>query len=196
MTRAAIDDILPDHCAKDVVVLCCGNVLFGDDGFGPAVAERINARGAVPDWAVVIDAGTAVREFLFDMILSERRPRLVVVVDAVDLRVDAGDAVDLRVDGVDPNRKHGEVFEISLDDIPRVKISEFSLHQAPTSNLLQELQEVADVRVAVIACQVEGIPEEMSEKISPAVTTAIGQAAELIAERFLREPVAAEANST
>jgi coenzyme F420 hydrogenase subunit delta len=193
MTRALIDDILPDHCAKDVVVLCCGNVLFGDDGFGPAVAERLNAAGDIPDWAVVIDAGTAVRELLFDMILSERRPRVVVVVDAVDLRVNAG---DLRVDGVDPNREPGEVFEIPLRDIPRVQISEFSLHQAPTSNLLQELEEVADVRVAVIACQVEGVPEEMSEEISSAVTTAIGQAAELIAERFLREPVATEANST
>ena len=196
MTRALIDDIIPDHCAKDVVVLCCGNVLFGDDGFGPAVAEKLNATDDIPDWAVVIDAGTAVRELLFDMILSERRPRLVVVVDAVDLRVDAGDAVDLRVDGVDPNRKPGEVFEIPLDEIPRVQISEFSLHQAPTSNLLQELEEVADVRVAVIACQVAGVPEEMSEEISPAVTAAIGQAAELIAERFLREPVATEANST
>ena len=186
MTRALLDDMIPDHCAKDVVVLCCGNVLFGDDGFGPAVAEKLNATGDIPDWAVVIDAGTAVRELLFDMILSERRPRLVAVVDAVDLRVD----------GVDPNRKPGEVFEIPLDEIPRVQISEFSLHQAPTSNLLQELEEVADVSVVVIACQVSGVPEEMSEEISPAVTAAIGQAAGLIAERFLREPVATEANST
>lgn len=186
MTHALIDDILPDHCAKDVVVLCCGNVLLGDDGFGPAVAEKLNAINNIPEWAVVIDAGTAVRELLFDMTLSERRPRVVVVVDAVDLRAD----------GVDTDRKPGEVFEIHLDDIPRVQISGFSPHQAPTSNLLQELQEVPDVRVAVIACQVESIPEEMSEEISPAVTAAIGQAAELIAERFLREPIPREANAT
>lgn len=186
MVRALIDEMIPDHCAKDVVVLCCGNVLFGDDGFGPAVAAKLNATGNIPEWAAVIDAGTAVRELLFDMILSERRPRLVVVVDAVDLRVD----------GVDAKRKPGEIFEIPLDSIPRVHISEFSLHQAPTSNLLQELQELADVRVSVIVCQVEGIPEEMSDEISPAVGAAIGQAAELIEERFLREPVATEANLT
>jgi len=186
MTHAWAEEFVPDHCAKDVVVLCCGNVLFGDDGFGPAVAEKLNATGDIPDWAAVIDAGTAVRELLFDMILSERRPRLVVVVDAVDLRVD----------GVDSNRKPGEVFEIPLDELPRVQISELSLHQAPTSNLLQELEELVDVRVAVIACQVEGVPEEMSEEISPVVTAAIGQAAALIAERFLREPVPTEANST
>ena len=172
-----MEEILPDHCAKDVVVLCCGNVLFGDDGFGPAVAERINASGDVPEWAVVLDAGTAVRELLFDMILSERRPKVVVVVDAVDL-----------------GRTPGEVFEIPLDDIPRVNISEFSLHQAPTSNLLQELREVASIRVDVIACQVESIPEEMSEEISDVVREAIDRAARLIAETYLRGPVLADSN--
>jgi coenzyme F420 hydrogenase subunit delta len=189
MTHAWAEEILPDHCAKDVVVLCCGHVLFGDDGFGPAVAEKLNAGSDIPDWATVIDAGTAVRELLFDMILSERRPRLVVVVDAVDLRADA-------VDTVDPGRKPGEVFEIPLDEIPRVQISEFSLHQAPTSNLLQELQEVGGIRVAVIACQVESIPGEMSSDISPAVRSAIDRAARLIADTYLREPVLAEPNST
>lgn len=175
MTRVPMDDILPDHCAKDVVVLCCGNVLFGDDGFGPAVAERINTSQAVPDWAVVIDAGTAVRELLFDMILSERQPRLAVVVDAVNL-----------------GREPGEVFEISLSEIPRIKVSEFSLHQAPTSNLLQELQEVGGMRIAVIACQVESIAEEMSSDISSVVTSAVDRAARLIADTYLREPVPAK----
>ena len=184
-----MDEILPDHCAKDVVVLCCGNVLFGDDGFGPAVAERINASQDVPDWAIVIDVGTAVREFLFDMILSERRPRLVVIVDAVDLRVDVDNAVDL-------GRKPGDVFEIPLKDIPRVKVSEFSLHQAPTSNLLQELQEVADLQIVVIACQVGSIPKEMTDDISSAVKSAIDRAVRHIAERYLREPALARTKST
>jgi len=173
MARVTTDNLLPDHCAKDVVVLCCGNVLFGDDGFGPAVAERINDSETVPDWAVVIDAGTAVRNFLFDMILSDRRPRLVIVVDAVDT--------------VDLGRKPGEVFEIPLSEIPRVKVSEFSLHQAPTSNLLQELQKVGGMQVAVIACQVASVPEEMIEDISPVVRAAVDQAVRLITDSYLRE---------
>jgi coenzyme F420 hydrogenase subunit delta len=178
MTTARMEEILPDHCAKDVVVLCCGNILFGDDGFGPAVAERLNAEGEIPDWAVVIDAGTAVRELLFDMVLSERRPRLVVVVDAVDME-----------------REPGEVFEIALASIPRVKVSEFSVHQAPTSNLLQELEEVGNVRVAVIVCQVTGIPEEMTDGLSPEVSAAVDRAAQLVRGRFLREKALAETSS-
>jgi len=196
MPHTRTDEILPDHCAKDVVVLCCGNVLFGDDGFGPAVAERINRIFTVPDWAVVIDAGTGVRELLFDMVLSERRPRWVVIVDAVDLRVHAVNAVDLPIgeeDALDLGREPGEVFEIPLDQIPRVQVSEFSIHQAPTSNLLQELQEVGDVRVVVIACQVTEIPGEMTEEMSPAMNAAVEQAAGMIADRFLQEPASAGA---
>ena len=151
MREARPDEILPDHCAKDLVVLCCGNMLFGDDGFGPAVAARLNAE-PIPEWAAVIDAGTGVRELLFDMVLSERRPRLVVVVDAVDL-----------------GRQPGSVFEIPLERIPRLEVSEFSVHQAPTSNLLKELEDQGGVRVVVIVCQVAGMPEEMTEAMSPAV---------------------------
>jgi coenzyme F420 hydrogenase subunit delta len=175
MTQGRTEEILPDHCGKDVVVLCCGNVLRGDDGFGPAVAERLNA-GPVPEWAAVIDAGTGVRGLLFDMILSDRRPRLVVVVDAVDL-----------------GREPGSVFEIALERIPPVEVSEFSVHQAPTSNLLRQLEEAGGVRVAVIACQVAASPEEMTDVMSPAVEAAIGRAAKTIADRFLRKPVSAVA---
>ncbi len=173
MTGGRTDEILPDHCAKDVVVLCCGNVLRGDDGFGPAVAARLNA-GPIPEWAAVIDAGTGVRELLFDMILSDRRPRLVVVVDAVEL-----------------DREPGSVFEIALERIPPVEVSEFSIHQAPTSNLLRQLEEAGAVRVVVIACQVAALPEEMTDEMSPTVEAAIGRAAKTIADRFLREPMAA-----
>jgi len=198
MSRPRTDEILPDHCAKDVVVLCCGNVLFGDDGFGPAVAARLHETVSVPEWAVVIDAGTGVRELLFDMALSERRPKQVVVVDAVDLNdfqigggVDGVNTVDLRDDESGLARTAGDVFEIPLDRIPRAQASEFSVHQAPTSNLLQELAEVGGVRVAVIVCQVESIPEEMTEAMSPAVAAAADRAAAMIADRFLREPAGA-----
>ena len=40
---------LPDFCRKPTLILGCGNVLFGDDGFGCALVEALEARGAVPD---------------------------------------------------------------------------------------------------------------------------------------------------
>lgn len=162
-------DILPEHCTKSVVVLGCGNLLFGDDGFGPAVAGRLIS-DEVPAWAAVIDAGTAVRELLFDMALGERRPGRVVVVDAVD----AG-------------RRPGEVFEISLEEIPPAKVTDFSPHQAPTSNLLRELRDRCDVEVTVLVCQVSCIPREVRMGLSPAVKRAVDRTGRLIQDRFFCE---------
>lgn len=162
-------DILPEHCAKSVVVLGCGNVLLGDDGFGPAVAERLDS-GEIPAWATVIDAGTAVRELLFDMALSDQRPERLVVVDAVD----AG-------------RKPGEVFEVSLEEIPEAKVTDFSPHQAPTSNLLRELRDHCEVEVTVLVCQVARIPSDVQMGLSPEVTLAVERATGLILSQFLCE---------
>lgn len=161
-------EILPDHCAADVVVLCCGNILLGDDGFGPAVASRLNEAGGIPSWAVVLDAGTAVRELLFGILVSDRRPRRIVLVDAVEI-----------------GRRPGEVFEIDLDRLPEVNVSTISLHQAPTSNLLREIRDETDVEVDVIVCQVAARPDEVRQELSPAVTQAVEEATELIRRRFL-----------
>ena len=169
MKSATSLDVVPEYCTKPVVVFGCGNILLGDDGFGPAVVKELHASGAVPECAEVIDAGTSVREFLFDIALSEQRPGLIVVLDAVD----AG-------------RCPGEVFEIPLDDIPVVKVSDYSLHQAPTSNLLRQLRDHCGVDVSVIVCQVEQIPDEVKMDLSPAVQEAVIRATDLIENKFLK----------
>lgn len=168
MKSATSLDIVPEYCTKPVVVFGCGNILLGDDGFGPAVVKELHASGAVPECAEVIDAGTSVREFLFDIALSEQRPGLIVVIDAVNV-----------------GRPPGDVFEISLDDIPVVKVSDYSLHQAPTSNLLRQLRDHCGVDVTVIVCQVEQIPDEVKMDLSPAVQHAVARATNLIENRFL-----------
>lgn len=169
MTSTTSLDVVPEYCTKPVVIFGCGNILLGDDGFGPAVAEKLHASGAVPPWAEVIDAGTSVREFLFDIALSEQRPELIVVIDAVDV-----------------GRPPGDVFEIPLDDIPIVKVSEYSLHQAPTSNLLRELRDRCDVDVVVITCQIGQIPDEVKMGLSPAVEDAVVHATQLVEKSFLQ----------
>jgi len=169
MTGTTSLDIIPEYCTKPVVIFGCGNILLADDGFGPAVAEKLHASDVVPAWATVIDAGTSVREFLFDIALSEQRPELIVVIDAVDV-----------------GRCPGEVFEIPLDDVPVVKVSEYSLHQAPTSNLLRQLRDHCEVEVVIIACQIGQTSDEVKMGLSPKVEDAVTRATQLIEKRFLQ----------
>ena len=148
----------------------CGNILFGDDGFGCAVVDYLESHYQVPEAVCLLDVGTGVRKLLFTLCLSSARPQRLLILDAID----AG-------------RSPGEIFEIDPAEIPPVKLDDFSLHQLPTSNLLRELQESCGVEVRVLACQTGPLPEEISQGLSNAVSEAVPQAAEwLVREYFPR----------
>jgi coenzyme F420 hydrogenase subunit delta len=162
---------LPEFCSKPMLVLGCGNTLFGDDGFGCAVIEYVEANYTVPESVCLLDVGTGVRKLLFTLCLSPIRPKRLLIIDAID----AG-------------RSPGEVFEIDPAEIPPVKLDDFSLHQLPTSNLLRELQETCGVEVRVLACQTGPLPEEVQTGFSDAVSRAVPRAAELLVREHFTAP--------
>ena len=156
-------DVTPDYCTCDTLVLGCGNELFGDDGFGPAVARRLRERPELPDAVLAMDVGTSVRQVLFNVVLSPVRPHRIVVVDAVDM-----------------GRAPGAVWTIEAGDLPLVKLDDFSMHQLPTSNLLREVAELGGVEVTCVVGQVSGIPPEVRPGLSAPVERAVEQAVEMI----------------
>lgn len=156
---------IPDIPDKNVLVFGCGNILFSDDGFGPRVAEELLENYHLPGNVGVINAGTSVRNILFDIALSEKKPEKIIIIDAID----AG-------------KTPGEIFELPIDEIPEKKIDDFSMHQLPTSNLLKELKDLCKVDVIIIACQVENIPTEVSTTISKKLIDAIPEVCKRINE--------------
>jgi len=141
---------------KPYLVFGCGNTLFGNDGFGPEVVDYLTANHVLPDSVLVVDAGTGIRDFVFDLLLVEKKPTLVIVIDAVTLE----------------GRKQGEVFEIDLDSMPKEKLSDFSLHQSPSSNLLSQLKD-RGIEVKIIAMHTESIPNEISPGLCPMAKEAV-----------------------
>lgn len=158
---------LPEFCQKPTLVLGCGNTLFGDDGFGCAVADYLERYYRIPDEVCVLDVGTSVRNLLFTLCLTPTRPKRIVLLDGVDL-----------------GRVPGELVEIDPADIPAVKQNDFSLHQFPTSNLLRELQQECGLEVRMLACQVSSLPEEVNPGLSEAVKRAVPIAAARIAAEY------------
>jgi coenzyme F420 hydrogenase subunit delta len=163
MNKQNLNTGIPDIPDKKVLILGCGNILFGDDGFGPRVVEELLKNYKLPEEVGVINAGTSVRNILFDITLSEKKPGKIIIIDAID----AG-------------KTPGEIFELSIDDIPEIKIDDFSMHQLPTSNLLKELKDFCKVNVAIIACQIQNIPSEVSTDISGKLLDAIPEVCEKI----------------
>lgn len=161
------EDARPSYCRARVLILGCGNVLFGDDGFGPAVVEWLDRHwgGRPPEGVAIVDAGTGVRGLLFDLALGPERPETLIVVDAVDV-----------------GRTAGEVFDLAVEDLPPRKTDDFSLHQVPTSNLLKELADLGGVTVRILACQVAHVPEAVAPGLSEPVEAAVPRAGRLILE--------------
>jgi coenzyme F420 hydrogenase subunit delta len=165
--------ILPSYCLARTLILGVGNVLFGDDGFGPAVADMMTSIYDVPDHVYVMDVGTGVRKLLFTLTLSDRRPQEIVVVDAVDW-----------------GKTTGEVLEIPVESLPVTKLDDFSLHHAPTSNLLLQLQNQCGVDITVVACDVGIIPQMINPGLSASTEKAVGVACHRIASRHHIRPKA------
>ena len=77
-----------------------------------------------------------------------------------------------------------------MDEVPANKTDDFSLHQAPTSNLLKEIKQLRHSTVDVLACQSKWIPAEIASGLSPEVASAVGRACDMIADRLaeMRSP--------
>jgi coenzyme F420 hydrogenase subunit delta len=158
---------LPIYCRKKILITGCGNKLFGDDGFGPEVVEYLTNHYNIPENICLLDVGTGIRKILFTISLSEVRPEIIVVIDAVD-----------------KGRKPGDIFDISIDEIPAEKIDDFSIHQVPSSNLLKELQDLCSVKIRITACQIKTIPETVQPGLSEPVKKAVPLMAKKISEEY------------
>ncbi len=128
------------------------------------MAEALK-RCSLPDEILVEDVGTGIRERLFDYILSPSIcPEALVVIDAV------------KVEGYGP----GQIVQFTPSQIPPIKVSEFSLHQFPTVNLLAELEKELGVRVEIIGIQVDHLPDEICLGLSRHVAEKVNEVCDKI----------------
>ena len=158
---------VPVYCRKEILIAGVGNILFGDDGFGPEVIQYLKSHYNVPENVCLADAGTGIRKLLFTISLSEIKPKAIVIIDAVD-----------------KGKKPGEIFDIPLEEIPEEKIDDFSIHQVPSSNLLKELQDLCHVKVLIKVCQIQSIPETIQSGLSDPLKKAVPILAKKIAEEY------------
>jgi coenzyme F420 hydrogenase subunit delta len=146
--------------APAVAIFGCGNVLLGDDGFGPAVIDQLR-QSDWPESVRVIDAGTAIREYLLDyLMLPALRPALLIVVDAWSKEGDAP----------------GQVRQCVPADLPVQKSHDFSLHQFPTVNLLAELEEETGIEVMLLVARTAVVPDRIEPGLSPVMRAAVDRA--------------------
>ena len=155
-----------DYCKERVLIIGCGNPLFGDDGFGPAVIKELEGRPGL-EGIYLLDAGTSARNVLFNIMLSEKVPDAIVIIDSIG-----------------KGKGPGKVFELGMDDLSIEKSDDFQFHFVPAGNMLRQIRDEKGVRVIIIACEAVSIPKEtMHMGLSDEVRASIPVAAELAVKR-------------
>lgn len=146
----------------DTVVVGCGNTLFGDDGFGPAVVEELQ-KLTLPDSVKVVDAGLGAPHFVFTL-LDEEKTRRLIIVDIADF-------------GADP----GTLHTFSVEDLPPG-----SYRDAHSWDLTEPLQRIKDsIHVTIIGCQPKSVPDPdfeigLTEEVQQAIPKAVDMVLRLI----------------
>ena len=164
-------NMIYDFAKKPIIILGCGNVLFGDDGFGPAVVEYLETRYALPETVLVQDMGTSIQEFLFDLMIAPQKPKRVFIIDALSQE----------------GRNPGELFEIDLSQFPQHKISGRPIHQFPSVNQIQELAKLTGTQFRILVVQSQFLPENVSPGLSQTVQAAIPRACDWLTKEIGNE---------
>jgi len=146
----------------EIVIAGCGNPLFADDGFGPAVVEEL-LKFKLPDNVKVIDAGLGGPHFIFTLLDPEVTKRLIII-DIADF-------------GAEP----GELASFQVEDLPAG-----SYRDAHSWDLTEPLQRLKDlVDITIIGCQPKHVtaPEfelGLTEDVSNAIPKTVRYVLELI----------------
>lgn len=153
MTDAGLPAVASDPFAGRILVACVGNVLRGDDGFGPAVAERL--WNDPPAGVEVIETGIGGVALLTELLAGCSG---LILIDAVDRGADPGTLFLL-----DPDVGEGEhVADVHLANPDRVLSMAKSMGALPA-------------RVLIVGCQ-PGNTDELGAPLSASVQAAVEQA--------------------
>lgn len=140
-----------------VLVLGVGNLLLGDDGVGPVVAQELHADPAgLPVGVRVLDGGTLGLE----------------LTAAIDDRVATLVLVDAAAHGGEP----GDVATWTGEEVARVFDRPMSVHQAGVESLLGALTLMNRMPARVVVVGVEPASTEPGVGLSAAVAAAVPEA--------------------
>ncbi|MCL2151219.1 MAG: hydrogenase maturation protease [Coriobacteriia bacterium] len=144
-----------------VLILCVGNILLRDEGFGPAVASELMDRFVLPLELSVLDRGVMGMAILADLQDVDE----VLVIDAVD----------------NSGQPPGSILQFNPADLAEYQV----FHTAHDVHLADVLQAAALIgltpKVTCLGVQVQEIsPDEYQIGLTPAVAAAVPRMLELV----------------
>jgi len=157
------------------IVACFGNVLRGDDGFGPAVAARLSTE-PLPEGVRVLEVGIGGIHLVQELMAGAE---LLLVIDAVDLGRPAGTVVVQRPEVLDvstltPDRQRDELADMHLATPARALMMAHGLGVLPATTLV----------VGVQTTDTERMGQGLSERSATAVPVAVAEVRRLLEQHL------------
>lgn len=145
---------------QENVICGCGNPLFADDGFGPAVVEELQ-KLQLPENVKVIDAGLGGPHFIFSLMEQSQEPvNRLIIIDIADF-------------GGNP----GEITLLSPNELPPGKYRD--AHSWDLTEPLHRLKE--KVEITIIGCQPKRVTApEFEIGLSDEVASAIPKTVQIV----------------
>jgi len=143
--RQKVSRIFSRALKGKLVIIGIGNILRGDDAFGPALIEKLKDKVN----AVCIDAGSAPENYTGKVV--KESPQAVILADAAHL-------------GLEP----GEYDILSKDEISKTG---FTTHDLSPNMFMDYLENETKADIYMLAVQPERVSfgDEMSDKIKEAI---------------------------
>ncbi|MGH2982803.1 MAG: hydrogenase maturation protease [Solirubrobacterales bacterium] len=138
---------------RRVIVGCVGNVLRGDDGFGPAVASRLEG---LPEGVELIETGIGGIALLQELL--------------------AGCDGLVLIDAVDRGEEPGTVFLIEPEVTEAEHVADIHLANPERVLTMAKAMSALPERVLIVGCQPADV-DTLERSLSPAVEDAVGVAA-------------------
>ena len=144
-----------------VLVAGVGNVLRGDDGFGPAVAQRLDH---LPEHVTVVETGIGGVALLQEL-MGVCYDGLVVI------------------DAVDRGEPPGTVFLITPDVLDAVHVPDVHLANPDRVLSMAKTIGVLPERLRIVGCQpaeIDELTETLSEPVARAIPLAVSKIEEIV----------------
>ncbi len=154
--------------AARVLVAGIGNIFLGDDGFGPAVIQRLASR-AIPPWAKVEDFGIRGVHLAYELLGASPAYNTTIIVDAVSR-------------GGAPGTLY--VIEAEVGDLPSASPDAHALNVDAVLGLLKSIGGQPG-RVLIVGCETESVTPEMG--LSASVAGAVDGATDMVLQLLAAE---------
>ena len=146
------------------LIIGCGNILYGDDGFGPKVIEYMKEHNIVLEGDTqLIDGATSAPHYIFT--LPEDKWKNIIIIDIASM-----------------NKKPGEIDVLKLEQVKEQE-RYLDVHGISATDPLHELEDHVNIRI--VACEPENVPDEMELGLSETLENSIPKVIEKVKEVLL-----------